>query len=177
MISERYDIDSARLMLAQLGKATKQLHERVFARQKLKVELSRLKKISTHSMKKYVHHLERSIAEAITKEQRIVKHQKKEDIFHDDIRQRIQELEGRLARYLTIHEARAQRVKVLEDALTTEQQTKGEQLTLIKKSLARVERIYKNARKDKKHSKDQLAHIKEHLVTIRAKVKELDKKR
>ena len=163
-------------MLSYLGKATKHLHEREAARQKLKVELSRLKKISTKSMKNYVQNLEHSISDAIRKEQHILKHQKKEDVFHGDIQSRIKELEARLARYVTIHEARVQRVKLLDSALATEHETKGEQLTLITRSLERAEQLYKNAKKSRKYSREQLEHIKVHLDTIRAKVDELGKK-
>jgi hypothetical protein len=163
-------------MLAYLGRATKHHHEREFARQKLKIELSRLKKVSTKSMKRYIHDLERSISEAITKEQHILKHQKHEDVIHGDIRDRVKELEARLSRYLAIHEMRARRVKLLEDTLVAEKQTKGEQLAIIKRSLARAERIYQNARKDKKHSKKQLAATKKTLDAIRVKVQELEKK-
>ncbi len=175
MIS-RADIGSARTMLSYLGRALRHYHERQFARQKLKVELSRLKRISTSTMKKYVYDLERSISDAITKEQRILKHQKQEDATHGDIKGRIKELEARLARYFTIHEIRAQRVKLLENALASEKQTKGEQLSLIKKSLDRAMTIYEAAKKDKKHSKQQLEHIKVHLEKIRDKVRQLQKK-
>jgi len=170
------DISSARLMLAYLGKATRHYQERDFARKKLKIQLSRLKKIDTKSMKKYVKELEQSISEAINKEQRILKHQQQEDIFHGDVTSRINELEGRLARYLTIHEARAQRVRILESALTTEDQSKRQQIALIKKSLNRAERIFAKAKREKKHSKKQIAAVKSALDSIKAKVKQIEKK-
>lgn len=177
MISSRhFDVENARLMLSYLGAATKHLHEREHARQKLRIELSRLKKISTKSMRKYIHDLERSIGEAIRKEQRILKHQQKEDVFHGDIKDRIKELEARLARYLTIHEMRVQRVKMLETALTAERETKGEQLVVIKRSLARIERLYERIKKDRKHPKEQLAAVKASLENIRDRVRELEKR-
>ena len=163
-------------MLGYLGRAMQHYNERQFARQKLKVELSRLKKISTKSMKKYVRDLERSIGEAIRKEQHILRHQKKEDFLHGDIKSRINELEERLARYFTIHEIRAQRVKLLENALATEQETKLDQLALIKHSLKHAEAIYERAKKDKKHSRKQLAAVATTLGAIRAKVEKLEKK-
>ncbi len=171
-----YDIGSARTMVAYLGKAFKHYNERQFARQKLKVELSKLKKISTQSMKKYVHDLERSIADAIRKEQRILTSQQKEDVFHGDLNSRIKELEERLARYFTVHEIRAQRVKLLEHALMTEQQTKGEQLALIKHSLKHAEDIYEKTKKGKKYSKKQLAAVGTTFGVIRAKIEKLEKK-
>jgi hypothetical protein len=177
MIShEKYDVDSARLMLSHLGKALKHYDERQHARQKLKIELSRLKKISTKSMKGYIDNLQHSIGDAIKKEQRILKHQQDEDIFHGDIKDRIRELEGRLAKYLTIHEARANRVKLLENALATEHNTKQEQIVLIKKSISRAESILKSAMKDKKHSRKDLAETKALLERIKARIKHVEKK-
>lgn len=170
------DTGSARLMLAYLGRANKHYQERTFAKQKLKIELSRLKRISTQSMKKYVRELEHSITDAIRKEQHILKHQKKEDFLHGDIRDRIKELEDRLARYFTIHEIRAQRVKLLDTALSQERQTKSEKLALIRKSLERIERIYEHSKHDRKHSREQLSHVRKHLDTIRSKVRQLEKK-
>jgi hypothetical protein len=170
-----YDIGSARLMLAYLGRATKSYQERQDARQKLRIELSRLKKISTKSMKGAIRKLEHSIGNAIRKEQHILKHQRHEDVLHGGINERIKELEENLARYLAIHEARAQRVKLLEDSLTTERLNKKEQLAIIKRSLSRAERIYKNAKKSKKQ-REQLSLIKEQIDSLRAKVKEIEKK-
>ena len=175
-MSRGYDIGSARLMLAYLGKATQHWEERKYARQKLKIELSRLKKISTKSMKGYVQNLERSIAEAIKKEQRILKHQGKEDIFHGDVRARIKELEERLAHYMTIHEARAQRVKLLETALVGEQESKAEQLGAIRESLTKIERIHRSLAKNKKHSKKQLASMKRVIDKLKEKVRKAEKK-
>lgn len=177
MIShERYDIDSARLMLSHIGRALKHYNERQFAREKLRVELKKLRKISTKSMKKHVQGLEHSIGEAIRKEQRIFKHQQKEDIFHGDIKERIAELEARLAKYLTIHEARAQRVRLLESALATESKTKLEQVGLIKKSLSRAEKILKSAAKDKRHPKGEIAATKALIDRIRKKVRQVERK-
>lgn len=167
-----YDIGSARLMLAHLGKATKHFTERDFARKKVKIEISRLKKISTGTVRKYVHELERSIGDAIKKEQRILKHQKQDDIFHGSITERIKELESRLAKYLTLHEMRAQRLQVLETALEHEQESKEEKLVLIKQSLAKIERLYRAACKEKrKHSKKQLAAVKRMIDAIKTKMK------
>jgi hypothetical protein len=171
-----YDIGSARLMLAHLGRAAKHYQERDFARKKLKIQLSRLKKIDTKSMRRYVQELEQSIGEAIRKEQRILKHQQQEDVFHGDVASRINELEARLARYLTIHEARAQRVKLLESALSEEDQAKRQQIALIKKSLNRAERIFSRAKKEKRHPKRQIAAVRKALDSIKAKVDQIGKK-
>ena len=110
MIAKHYDTGSARTMLSYLGNALKHYNERQFAKQKLRVELSRLKKISTKSMQKYVQNLEHSIGDAIRKEQRILKNQQKEDIFHGNVKERIKDLEAKLSRYLAIHEERARNI-------------------------------------------------------------------
>jgi len=167
-----YDIGSARLMLAHLGKAAKHYSERDFARRKVKIEISRLKKISTGTMRKYVRELESSIGEAIRKEQSILKHQSKENIFHGDIQSRIKELEFRLTKYLTLHEVRAQRLKLLETAFEHEQESKGEKIALIKQSLNKIERIYRAATKEKrKHSRKQLASVRSMIDKIRVRIK------
>ncbi|MEM4246715.1 MAG: hypothetical protein QXR48_04775 [Candidatus Woesearchaeota archaeon] len=177
MISYKsYDIGSARLMLSYLGRALRHYNERQFARQKLRTELSRLKKISTQSMKKYVQNLEKSIGEAIKKEQRILKHQQQEEFFHGDLNARVKKLEERLARYLSIHEERARKVKLLESALATEQKKKSEQLETIKRSLAHAEKIHKELSKSKKHPKAQLNAVKTVLDRIRKKIREAEKK-
>lgn len=163
-------------MLSYLGKALKHYGERDFARKKLNIELKNLKKVSTKSMKKYVENLQTSIGEAIRKEQHILKHQKKEDIFHGDIKERIAELETRLAKYLTIHEARAAKVRILESAFATEQKSKSDQVKLIKHSLARAEKILKAASKGKKHSKKDLAITKQIIERIKQKVRKIERK-
>jgi predicted nucleic acid-binding Zn-ribbon protein len=174
MISRQFDLGSARLMLSYLGRALKHYDERQFAKQKVKTELSRLKKISTKSMKKYVQNLERSISDAIKKEQRILKHQEKEDILHVDIKERIKELEERLAKYETLHEMRARKVRMLESAFTSEETSKADQIRLIRKSLERAERIYKKISKGKKHPKKALVETRKLLERIRAKISRIE---
>lgn len=171
-----YDVGSARLMLAHLGRAAQHYEERQHARNKLKIELSRLKKISTGTIRNHLHDLERSIGEAIKKEQRILQHQQKEDVFHGDVKERIKDLEGRLARYLAIHEARAQRVRLLESALAQESVGKEQQFAEIKKSLSKVERIYNETKRDKKHSKKQLESIRKVIDSIKAKIRAAERK-
>jgi hypothetical protein len=170
------DLGSARLMLAYLSRANKHYDERQFARQKLRIELKKLKRISPESMKRYIKDLESSIGEAIKKEQRILKHQQKEEVFHGDLNDRIKELEDRLARYITIHEMRAQRVKLLENAMATEVLGKKEQFSAIRRSLDKAERIYASAKRDKRHSREQLTAVRRSLDVIRAKVRQYEKK-
>lgn len=173
----RADIGSARLMLAYLGKATKHFAEREFAKKKVKIELSRLKKISTGTIRKYVQNLERNIAEAINKEQSILKHRVKEDALHGDISERIEELEGRLNKYLAVHEERAHNIRLLETALANTQESKTEQVVLIKRSLTKVERIFVGLKKDKNYSRRQLAAMRKLIDKIKAKVKKHEKKK
>jgi chromosome segregation ATPase len=173
----RADIGSARLMLAYLGKAAKHYAEREFAKKKVKIELSRLKKISTGTIRNYVKNLERNIAEAINKEQSILKHQGKEDTLHGDIAERIEELEGRLNKYLAAHEERAHNIRLLESALANTQESKSEQVALIKRSIAKVERIFSGLRKEKGHSRKQLASLRKLIDRIKAKVKQYEKKK
>ncbi|MEM2916575.1 MAG: hypothetical protein QXT19_04435 [Candidatus Woesearchaeota archaeon] len=175
MISREYDLGNARLMLSYLGRALKHYDERQFAKQKLRTELSKLRKISTKSMRKYVQNLERSISEAIKKEQRILKHQQKEDILHVDINERIKELEEKLARYETLHEMRARKVRMLESAMEAEP-SKEDQIKLIKKSLERAERIYKKLSKGKKYPRKSLARTRDLLDRIRAKISTMESK-
>ncbi len=174
MISREYDLGSARLMLSYLGRALKHYDERQFAKQKVRTELSRLKKISTKSMKNYVQNLERSISDAIKKEQRILKHQQKEDIMHKDINERIKELEEKIAKYETLHDMRAKKLRMLESAFTAEP-SKTEQIQLVRKSLERAERIYKKISKSKKYPKKALAQTKKVLDRIRAKLSIIEK--
>jgi hypothetical protein len=119
--------------------------------------------------------LQHSIGEAIRKEQSILKHQKSEEVFHTDLNSRIKELEGRLSRYLAMHEERSRKVKLLESALATEHETKQDQLVLIKKSLSRAEKILKSAAKDKKHSRGEIMATKSVLDRIRKKVKQIER--
>ncbi len=174
MISREFDLGSARLMLSYLGRALRHYDERHFAKQKLRTELSRLKKISTKSMKKYVQNLEHSISDAIKKEQRILKHQQKEDIMHVDIKERIKELEERISCYAALHEARERDVRLLESAFATEEPSKADQIRLIKKSLERAERIYKKLTKGKKRPKKALAQTGILLDRIRAKISKIE---
>lgn len=173
---ERSDIGSARLMLAHLGRGTRHYHEREMARKKVKIEISRLKKISTKSMRKYVRDLEKSVIDAIKKEQRILKHQSQEDTIHIDIKDRIKELEGRLARYMTVHEVRAKRLGMLEQALASEQEKKVHQLALIKRSLSKAENILKKLKKSRKHPKKQIEATKKLVDKLCKRVTELEKK-
>jgi hypothetical protein len=175
MISDRYDTGSARLMLAYLGRAYKRQQDRELARKKIRLEISKLKKISTASMRKYVQKLEHSIGNAIRKEKHILSKQREEDLEHSDISQRIREIEERLARYLQVHEERARRVKILESIYTTEQQAARESISAARKALAKAEKTLAQTGKTRKNT-EQIALLKEQAGRLRRKTSELEKK-
>lgn len=175
MISDHYDASSARLMLAYLGHSLKKHQDREIARKKIRLEIQKLKNISTASMRKYLKRLEHSVGDAIKKEQHILKKQHDEDLEHSDINQKIREIEERLERYLQVHEERAQKVRLLESIYTTEQKTARQQLIMARKALSRAQKIYASAKKSKKN-KEQLALIKEQMSSLHAKIKQLEKK-
>jgi chromosome segregation ATPase len=170
MIS-RPDPIKARIALHYLAKATKKLHEREESRKKLAAQLKQLKKISTNTLQKHLTELEKRINETVRIENKILKSQSQEDYFHEELKNKINVLEGKLGKYMDTKEAREKRIKELEEKMEEKQQPKHEISLDIKESIQKMEKIYEEAKKSGKYSKKDLDRIKKRINTLKNKLK------
>jgi len=172
MISKPDPVKS-RLMLHYLGCAMKRQKEREFAQKKLKAQLSQLKKISTHKLQGHLEELERRIAETMHIERKILKTQTQEDRLHENLKQKINKLEGKLGKYIDTTEERRKRIQELEDKISKKTNKKQEVILEITQAVQKMEKIYDEAKKSKKYKTKELQSIKKRINKLKEKLKEI----
>lgn len=161
-----FDITGARTMLRYLGKATQRLNEREHARKKLKIELSRLKKISPESFKGFIDDLEESIADTIEAEKKILKHQTKGEEKHKRLQKNVLAIDSKLKALMKAHGFRKEQLGFLE---TEESQKEMVKLELAQK-LAKLERQLAKAKKSKKYTKTELKTIADKIRSLKQRL-------
>ncbi|MEM4263895.1 MAG: hypothetical protein QW666_03305 [Candidatus Woesearchaeota archaeon] len=170
-LEKEFDLGKARVLLYYLGRSKKKLEEREFARRKLETKIKQLKKISTESVKKHVEELERHIADALRKEKGILTAQMNEENEHKSIAEKIELLEKKLGRYLETREARQRRIKELEAKIKAQTGTKREEISDIAHQIRSLEKIYNEAKKNKKFPKARLSAVKRKIEILKEKLK------
>lgn len=170
-IEKETDLGKARVLLYYLGKSKRKIEERDFARRKLEIKLSQLKKISTESVKKHVEELEMHIADTIRKEKGILTAQISEESEHKSIAEKIDLLEKKLGRYLDTRDARQKRIKELELKIKSEVSTKREEMGDIAQQIRTLEKIYNEAKKNKKFPKARLSAVQKKIETLKEKLR------
>ncbi len=170
-IEKETDLGKARRLLYYLGKSKKKIEERDFARRKLEIKLSQLKKISTESVKKHVEELERHIADTIRKEKGILTAQISEESEHKSIAEKIDLLEKKLGRYMDTRDARQKRIRELEQKIKSEAGTKREEVSDIAQQIRTLEKIYNEAKKNKKFPKARLSAVQKKIETLKEKLR------
>jgi chromosome segregation ATPase len=161
-----YDISSARLMLRYLGKASTKLKEREHARQKLKAEISALRKVSTGSIKRFIDDLEDSIGDAIDAEKRILRSQAKEEDYHQKLQSRIDAIGEKVAALMHAHAMHKQQLGFLE----TDQEKKDDLRHKLRLKLDRLEQLYAKAKRSKEYSKAELKRVARKIEQLKEKL-------
>jgi chromosome segregation ATPase len=171
MISSDVDLGKVKTLLFYLGMAKHKIDQRAFAREKLATQIAQLKKISTSSIKKRVTELEKDIADALVKEQKVRATQMTEEEHHKELVNKIDRLEKKLGKYLDTKDARKHRITVLEEKIKEKMQSRREEITGIKESIHALETLYTAAKKDKTISKMRLKMIAAKIKKLKEKLK------
>ncbi len=172
MIS-RPDPIKARIALHYLAKATKKFHDRENSKKKLAAQLKQLKKISTNTLQKHLTELEKRINETVRIENKILKSQSQEDHFHEELKNKINVLEGKLGKYMDTKDAREKRIKELEEKMTDKPQHKQEKILEVQEAIHGLEKTYEEAKKAKIYSKTDMERIKTRINALKSKLKSL----
>jgi len=160
-------------MLHYLGHAMKRQKQREFAQQKLKAQITQLKKISTDKLQGHLEELEKRIAETMHIERKILKTQTQEDKLHQNLKNKISRLEGKLGKYIETTEERKKRIQELEDKISEKTKKKQEAILEIKEAIHKMEKIYEEAKKSKKYKPKQLQKIRKRINKLKEKLKEI----
>ncbi len=167
------DLGKSRILFEHLIRATKSYNERETAREKLQLQIKKLKNLSTKSLRTHIDELQKRIDESITKEKRISSYQQREEIVHQKLQEKIRILEEKLGRYLDTRESRIKRIRELEDKIKNGVATKNEKVAIIEQKIQKLETLYRNARKDKKSSKKRLEEIRNRITSMKKQLKSL----
>ena len=90
-----------KLLLSHLSRASKKTAQREEAKQKLAEQVEKLKKVGKSKIyRKEIKKLEKRLADVLEKEEEILRHQKTREFFSRRAREKINELEKKLSRYI-----------------------------------------------------------------------------
>ncbi|MFC1774928.1 hypothetical protein ACFLZN_01280 [Nanoarchaeota archaeon] len=171
------DIDTTyktTVFLHYLGRANKKLEDRALAKEKVKIALSKLRKISTKKVQKDLNVLEKRIAEALEKEQKIIAKQEQEEKEQSELLEKIDKLHDKLSRYLETSEARKKRIKKLENKIFEVTNPKRYKIMQLKEILFDLEKEYKDEKKSKNYSSKELSEVARKIDFLKQKIKRLE---
>jgi|GEM_PF-6962280 len=163
----------AQTLFHYCAKSTRKLIERDYVRKELEAQIQKLRKIGSKNVQNQMVELERKIAAAIALEQKIAGHQSEEDFFHRKLRDRIEQLESRLGNFLESREARANRVKELEQKIQERLATRSQKISVVRDELAKLEAMHEELQKQTK-AKSKLQIIDERLHQLKDKLRQLE---
>ena len=171
MIPLDVDAQKTRTLLLYLGLAKHKLDQREHARKKLATQISQLKKISTSSIKKRITELEQDIVEALAREKKIKTAQFTEEEHHKELVNKIDRLEKKLGKFLDSKESRKRRIQQLDVKIKHRMSSRKEKLDEIIESIKTLEKLHREAEKDKSVSKMRLKTIQTKIKKLKEKIK------
>lgn len=166
------DFKKARILFDYLSTAANKYSERELAREKLQLQIQKLKGLSTKSLRGHIDELEKRFEESLVKEKKLAGYQKQEDILHGQLKEKIASLEKKLGRYLETREGRLKRIAELEDKIKQKTATKNEKAALVLEEIGRLERIYREARKNKRVSRKRLDTIRRRISLMKREIRD-----
>ena len=169
-----FDVPKARMVLYYLGRAGNKLRERELAREKVRVAIRQIRKISTKEMKQDIENLERSIAQALSKEKRILAVQRDEAMAHDTLAGKIDMLQQRLETYLKAAKSREAHVRSIEQRVLAVTRPHMAKLLALKEGLVELERKYRAEKESGDYDEEELARVEQQIRALKARVKMLE---
>lgn len=163
---EDFDPEKSLSLLSHLTRASKRIHEKEMARKHVEAHIAQLKKVSTKTIKAELEILEQKIADALAKESKIKSRQEQESLLHQKLQERFAAIEKKLAIYAEQSEARARRIRELEEQVQEKHMSRGEKATIIAQRLSQLERLYNQLKKEKV-GKTKLAALKRRIDALK----------
>ncbi len=175
MISPRdVDIGKTRLLLSHLSRASKKTVQREEAKQKLAEQVEKLKKVGKSKIyKKEIKKLEKRLADVLEKEEEILRHQKTREVFSRRAREKIDELEKKLSRYIETKKQREKRIAELEEKVRKKFIIEQREVEILEQQITNLERLFGKISGEKKYSKSQLEKVKKKIETLKTRLKKV----
>jgi len=167
---EELDPEKSISLLTHLAGASKRIFEKEKARMHVEEHIRQLKKVSTKNIKAELEILEQKIADAFAKEAKIKSRQEQENLSHSQFNEKLAALERKLEIYSEQSQARAQRIRELEEQVAEKRMTKGEKAQIVALKISQLENLY-NGLKKEKVSKTKLAQLKQKIDSLKSQLK------
>jgi len=161
------DRTKSALYLYYLARASLREEKRNVIRRKVELSVRQMKKLDTDKIIRHVGDLHGHIICALDKENKILAHQKGEELVHHTFTHKISTLDNKLSRYLTTEDARKKRIEHLEHKITKAFMTKREKLAHLKHDINRLTKLYHAAKKTKKYNAAQLLHFAKRIEHLK----------
>lgn len=169
--SKDIDKEKANLVLTHLSKAFKKISEKDFAKERLQQQVNRLKNQSrSKGYRKEIAELEKRLAEVLEKEDEILRHHKSREAATRRVREKINEVEERLTKYIESKRKRDQRVRELEEKIKRRFSVEQRQVDILAEQLGGLEKLYSKISGEKQYSKAQLSKVKKKIESLKKKL-------
>ena len=163
---EELDPEKSISLLTHLAAASKRIFEKEKARRHVEEHIRQLKKVSTKGIKAELEILEQKIADAFAKEAKIKSRQEQETLSHSQFNEKLAALERKLAIYSEQSQARAQRIRELEEQIAEKHMTRGEKAEIVAQRLVQLEKLYNQLKKEKV-GKTKLASVGKKIDSLK----------
>lgn len=167
------DPSKSTTFLHYLAQATWRVKQRELSKEKIKISLRRLKKLSTKELHAHIEEVEDHIEDALSQAQHIKKRQHEEEHEHKTIHQQLERLHKKIDSYLDAHHDHTQRLKQLEKSVHTQLGTKHDHIEDFKEDLKKLKALYEKAKKSKKYNTQELLTFAKRIAELKDAVEEL----
>jgi len=151
--------------------ASKVIEERDIAKKNLSEHIKSLKKhVKGKQVAKTLKELEDRINFTIEKEKKAAKIHHHEPFHHEQLREKMQQLDSKLKTFTESYAERKKRIQELEKKITGKD-SKQNIIAEIKETVAKLEKKYKEL--VKKHDKEYMEKIKEKIQALKSKLEKL----
>lgn len=177
MISPRnVDTDKARVLISHLNRAAGKVKEKDIAREQLEDQLKKIKKLSkAKNYRKEMRELEKKLSNVLEKEEELIMHQKKRDIFFKRLRERIDELEKKLTRYIDTKKLREKKLAEVEDQVRRRYAAEQHEIDLLEEHLAGLQGMFERISTEKFHTRSELERVKEKIEELKGRLGKVKK--
>lgn len=170
------DIDEGktRLLLSHLNKALDKVNKREESRKKLREQMEKVRKASrSKAHMKEMKELEKRLADVIEKEQEMIMHHRARESFNRRIKDKIDELETKLSRYLAAKRKRGARIKELEKKIKRRFAAEQKEIEILEEQIMGIEEMYRKISGEKTHTKDELDRVKKKIESLKERLSKI----
>lgn len=176
MISVEHDPEKALVLLKHLAISARRYKETEKSQKQVQLQIEKIRSMSkTPALRRQLLQLEEMLHRTLEREKNILRHQHIEEVAQRTLKHRIQDLELKLAKYLSTRKSRMRRIKQLESRISGDLKKKSKEVGKLRKQVLLIEQLYKKLQQEGGYPKKKLASLKKKIGVLKKKTKKAKK--